>query len=121
MNLRLDMAKTLLEIVEEIKQHIPHFDCDTAAVNRAKDNGLLIDVREPSEHETESVTGAINIPRGILEMKMLTLEPNRSRPIYLHCASAVRAALSAEQLHRVGYTHLYVVTGELKNIIQAHA
>ena len=83
------MAKTLLEIIEEIKQHIPHFDCDTAAVNRKKDNGLLIDVREPSEHETESVTGAINIPRGILEMKMLTLEPNRSRPIYLHCASAV--------------------------------
>ncbi|WP_158770030.1 rhodanese-like domain-containing protein [Paraglaciecola sp. L1A13] len=115
------MPKTLSQIVEQIKLNVQHFDSETAAVLRNKDNGLLIDVREPTEHEESSVPGAINIPRGVLEMKVLALEPDFSRPIYLHCASAVRAALSAEQLHRIGYTHVYVITGELKNIIQAHS
>ncbi|MDO6840923.1 rhodanese-like domain-containing protein [Paraglaciecola chathamensis] len=115
------MASTLNEIVTHIKQQIPHIDCETAAQRRKADHGLLIDVREPSEHSAQNTPEAINIPRGVLEMKITILESDLSRPIYLHCASAVRAALSAEQLRRIGYENVFVVTGELSNIIQAHS
>jgi rhodanese-related sulfurtransferase len=115
------MASTLNEIVTHIRQQIPHLDSETAALRRRADHGLLIDVREPSEHSEHNTPEAINIPRGVLEMKLIALEPDLTRPIYLHCASTVRAALSAEQLRRVGYENLFVVTGELSDIIQAHA
>lgn len=115
------MDSTLKQIIRQIKQHVPHIDCEEAAQRRKADHGLLIDVREPSEHSEQNTPEAINIPRGVLEMKITALESDLTRPIYLHCASAIRAALSAEQLRRIGYENVFVVTGELSNIIQAHS
>ncbi len=75
-----------------------------------QNKGLLIDVREPAEHADNGAVGAINIPRGLLEMKLMEIEKDATRPIYIHCASGARATLSAEALMRVGYENVSVIT-----------
>ena len=67
------MASTLNEIVTHIKQQIPHIDCETAAQRRKTDHGLLIDVREPSEHSAQNTPEAINIPRGFISTNIPSL------------------------------------------------
>ncbi|KXI27832.1 rhodanese-like domain-containing protein [Paraglaciecola hydrolytica] len=104
------------DLIAQVKQNIRCIDAQTAATEREQNKGLLIDVREPAEHLITPAIGAINIPRGLLEMKMMELEKDPTRPIYLHCATSARAALGAEQLKRVGYENVTVITCKIDEI-----
>jgi len=53
----------------------------------------------------------------MLEMKLLEIEKDPERPIYLHCASSLRATLAAEQLARMGYTNVNVITCRMEEIL----
>ncbi|WP_158970261.1 rhodanese-like domain-containing protein [Paraglaciecola sp. L3A3] len=110
------MLKPVGDLIAQVKQNIRCIDAQTAADERAANKGWLIDVREPSEHLALPAEGAINIPRGLLEMKMMELEKDPQRPIYLHCATSARAALGAEQLQRVGYENVSVITCKMDEI-----
>ncbi|WP_133471758.1 rhodanese-like domain-containing protein [Paraglaciecola marina] len=110
------MLKGIADLIFEVKQNIRCIDAKTAAEERAENSGLLIDVREPAEHQAFPAEGAINIPRGLLEMKMMELEKDPTRAIYLHCATSARAALAAEQLQRVGYENVTVITCKMDEI-----
>lgn len=113
------MLKTVPQLLSEARQNIRTLTAQAAVNERSQNNGLLIDVREPGEYEAKSAQGAINIPRGLLEMKMLELEKDAQRPIYLHCASSARAILSAEQLARIGYDNVAVITCAVDEIKHA--
>ncbi|WNC74105.1 rhodanese-like domain-containing protein [Thalassotalea psychrophila] len=104
------MLKTIPEILKEVSKNIRKLSAEQASVELAENNGLLIDVREPAEYAVSSATGAVNIPRGLLEMKVLELVKEENTPIYLHCASAARATFAAESLMRVGYTNVTVIS-----------
>ena len=112
------MLKTIPELLQSASKTIRKITASEASVEMQQNNGLLIDVREPAEHADKAATGAINIPRGLLEMKILELEKDAQRPIYLHCATSARATLSAEQLARVGYTNVSVITCNVDTIQQ---
>jgi rhodanese-related sulfurtransferase len=113
------MLKTISELLHDAATNVRCISASLAANERKENNGLLIDVREPAEHAAKGAEGAINIPRGLLEMKMLEIEKDPNRPIYLHCASSARAILSAEQLARVGYNDVSVITCNVDTIEQA--
>jgi len=49
-------------------------------------------------------------------MKMLQLHPNEDLAIFIHCATGARATFAAEQLHRVGYTNVWVITSMLDDV-----
>ena len=106
----------LLKIITPNQRRI---DAEQAKKELEQNKGLLIDVREPAEHATKAATGAINIPRGLLEMKLMEIEKDAARPIYLHCASGARATLSAEALTRVGYENVTVITCKAEDVCQA--
>ncbi|MDO6567672.1 rhodanese-like domain-containing protein [Alteromonas sp. 1_MG-2023] len=82
----------------------------------SSNHGLLIDVREPAEATSSPVPAAINIPRGVLEMKVLEKCKDAKFPIYIHCASGIRAKLAAEQLMSMGYENISVVTCSISDI-----
>jgi len=84
-----------------------------------ENNGILIDVREPGEVQANPVPKATNFPRGVLEMKMLENVKDAAKPIYIHCASGVRAKLSAEQLLAMGYENITVITCSVPDINKA--
>ncbi|WP_340680927.1 rhodanese-like domain-containing protein [Paraglaciecola sp.] len=110
------MLLSVGDLIKQVKQNIRCIDAQTAVAERQQNKGLLIDVREPAEHLMKPAVGAINIPRGLLEMKMMELEKDPTRPIYLHCATSARAALGAEQLKRVGYKNVTVITCQMDEI-----
>ncbi|WP_334060574.1 rhodanese-like domain-containing protein [Alteromonas sp. S005] len=110
----------------DIQTRIKNIDFDIRCITAeqafeelSSNNGALIDVRESKEAESQPVPSALNIPRGVLEMKALEQFKEASVPLYIHCASGVRAKLAAEQLMRMGYDDVSVVTCPVPTINQA--
>jgi rhodanese-related sulfurtransferase len=112
------VLKTIPELLQEAAINVRCISAKVAASERSQNAGLLIDVREPAEHLAKGAEGAINVPRGLLEMKLIEIEKDPKRPIYLHCATSARAILAAEQLARVGYCNVSVITCDLNTIQQ---
>lgn len=104
------------ELVEEIRKSIRCVDALTAKTEAEHKDAIIIDVREPSEALDNPTPNTINIPRGILEMKMTTLYPSPDQAIYIHCATGARATLAAEQLKRIGYEEVNIITCDIETI-----
>ncbi len=115
------MPITIAQRLANIPFDISKITANEAQSQIVSNQGLLIDVREPQEAANAPVSSAINIPRGILEMKILAMEGDENKPIYLHCASGVRATLAAEQLLNLGYKNVYVITCDMEKITNAFA
>ncbi|MDN3638638.1 rhodanese-like domain-containing protein [Simiduia curdlanivorans] len=101
---------TVPALVAEARTKVRCITAAQAKIEIAANQGLLLDVREPAEAALKSVAGAINVPRGVLEMKMGELCSCAEQPIYIHCATGGRAALAAEQLVRMGYQQVSAIT-----------
>jgi rhodanese-related sulfurtransferase len=100
------------ELVARAKAAVPTVTCAEAAKRiREEPDLVLLDVREPEEHARGSVPGAVNVPRGLLEMKVGTIAPDGDRPILIHCAGGGRAALAAKTLQEMGYRKVVAVDG----------
>jgi rhodanese-related sulfurtransferase len=97
------------QLLSQAKENVTVLDVDQALSQCQQCTGVMIDVREPAEAQALPIKGAVNIPRGVLEMQMLERYPDENLPIFVHCASGARAMLAAEQLQRVGYKNVYVI------------
>ena len=104
--------KTLADLVKEAHMNVPKIKCEELVGN--KDAMMLIDVRESSEiEETGSIDGAVNIPRGLIEMK---LSPNdesmkADMPIVVFCGGGSRAALAGATLRELGFKNVKNLEG----------
>ena len=82
------------------------------------DNGdmiLLIDVREPAEHNAGYIPGSLNIPRGILEFKIGNEEfwdaemlymPEKNEELIVYCKKGKRSILAVQALKQLGYKNV---------------
>jgi rhodanese-related sulfurtransferase len=104
------MLTPLPELIASARAGLRCLDAATAMTELQLTGGQLIDVREAAEREALPVPGSVNIPRGILEMKVTELVPRADQPVYLHCATGGRASMAGEQLQRMGYTSVTVIT-----------
>ena len=80
------------------------------------DNVVVLDVREPHEADQSSLSMSINIPRGLLEMKVTEYCETEDTPILIHCAGGGRAALSAYTLQMMGYSNVHVIDAKFDEI-----
>ncbi|MFA6922098.1 MAG: rhodanese-like domain-containing protein [Gallionella sp.] len=106
------MYLTPQQLVAEAKMQVSEIDIATA-VQHINAGSLVIDVREPAEFEAVHLTGAVNIPRGVIEFKTVD-HPALSKKdaeILLYCKSGGRSVLSAFSLQRLGYTRVTSLTG----------
>jgi len=110
------MLTSIPELLQQVQANITRITAEQALPIIKQENSLFIDVREPSEVAQQAVNGTINIPRGVLEMKMLTLYPDENKIIVIHCATSARASLAAEQLQRIGYKNVSVISCKLETI-----
>ena len=117
-----DMIKTGAQLVQEIKANIKEVSVTDLEQQLTQDHAVvLIDVREPGEFSQGKITDAVNIPRGVLEMKLAMhpqfkdqaspLEAMNQHPIYLICRSGARSALAANSLQQMGFDRVYSVAG----------
>lgn len=77
-----------------------------------KDSTLcLIDVREQYEWQINHIAKAIHIPKDDLSARIEQVEPDKNKPIYLHCKGGVRSLYAAHCLMEMGYKCVYSVDG----------
>lgn len=83
---------------------------DEALAMSGSGEWLVLDVREPYEYEEGHLPGAINIPRGFLEVRA-DLEhykkderlQSRDQRILCYCGGGHRSALAARVLQEMGF------------------
>jgi rhodanese-related sulfurtransferase len=115
------MLMTVPELITQVSAKLRLLDAASALPECKRKGGVLIDVREPAEVQAKPSSGAVNIPRGVVEMMALEKFKDPDQPIYIHCASGVRATLAAEQLQRLGYRDVTVITCGIDIICAAQA
>lgn len=105
------MPVTPHELVIEAKSQIKEITSTEALTLLGK--RVILDVREYDEYAAGHLPGAINIPRGILEFKigMVPEAASKDAALLLYCRTSGRAALSAVQLQRIGYTNVISMAG----------
>jgi phage shock protein E len=113
------MLMSVPELLAVAGENIQKLDAVAAMAECGNKNGTLIDVRESGEAQAKPTVGSLNIPRGVLEMLVLQQIQDANHPLYLHCASGARATLAAEQLNRLGYTDVTVITCPIDAICDA--
>jgi len=104
------MLRPIPELVSEARQELRCLSAEEAFAEQSDNNGIVIDVREAAEVAEKPAPNSVHIPRGVLEMKLSASHPDPSQTIYIHCASGARATLAAEQLKRLGYQNVTVIT-----------
>ena len=77
------MLKTIPEVITQARQSLNTITAADAAIKCRNENGITIDVREPAEFAEKSAGSTINIPRGLLEMKMLQIHPDENLAIFI--------------------------------------
>ncbi|WP_214000140.1 rhodanese-like domain-containing protein [Arsukibacterium sp.] len=127
--------KTSQQLIAEAKANIKEASIAELVAYLAKHpEPRLIDVREPAEFAQEHIAGAVNYPRGVLEMQLanhpavaasgcaadVALAQLASEPLYLICRSGGRSALAAESLQRMGFTDVYSVAGGMQDWLTAN-
>jgi len=84
---------------------------------------LVLDVREPSEFAERHIAGAMNVPRGMLELRAaedspvadshLTDRADAGILVYCTKSPSARSLLAAQTLARLGYEKVSVLDGGL--------
>lgn len=105
------MTVTPHDLVVEAKSQIK--EISTIEAQQQLGKRVVIDVREYDEYAAGHLPGAINIPRGVLEFK-IGMVPECARKegaFMIYCRTSGRAALSAVQLQKIGYTNVISMLG----------
>ncbi len=103
--------KTANDFVREAKKHIKQISPAQAQKLIGKRGVIFLDVREPAEYNAGHIDGAINIPRGLLEFKVIKKIPNKNVKIIVYCKTGGRGALATYVLKQMGYKHVYNLEG----------
>ncbi|GAB59311.1 rhodanese-like domain-containing protein [Rheinheimera nanhaiensis] len=126
--------KTAQQLVAEAKAAIQEVSVNALQQALTQDSEtVLIDVREPAEFSQQHIVGAVNYPRGVLEMNIhnhpkvaasgcepaVALSQLAQQNVYLICRSGARSALAAESLQRMGFSKVYSVAGGMQAWLDA--
>lgn len=112
--------KTLMDFVREARAQTTEIDGDTLTRMLEENTELLLlDVREPSEHEHGHLQSAHLVPRGILEAAADPQYPKhdpllagaRDKPVVVYCATGGRSAMAAHVLQMMGYRDVCSLAG----------
>ena len=116
------MSLGLKEMVQEARGNVEAVSA--RAVQDALDNGevdLVVDVREPHEWEKGHLPGAVNVPRGMLELRADPESPvtdpalsgNKDARVIVYCLKApgARSLLAAQTLRSMGYSNVAAMNG----------
>ena len=100
--------KSLLKDYEDFCGVKNSFEINAHALNAKISRGddfMLIDVREPEEHELSFIPGSVLVPKNyFLDSSVLAQLP-KEKEIILYCRSGVRSAQCLEIIHSAGFTN----------------
>lgn len=110
----------LMDFVRAAKSCITEISPDELKTKLdAKEDFLLVDVRESAEFEHGRIPGAHLVPRGIIEAAADTNYPKhypplsgaREQQVIVYCATSGRSAMAAAVLQMMGYKNVLNLAG----------
>ena len=99
------------ELLASTKAVIQEIDTHETDALRQHPNTVILDVREPEEHQQGAIPGAVHIARGTLESSIESRIPDKDTRVVIHCASGVRSAFAAKTMRDLGYTDVVSMAG----------
>ncbi|WP_334142019.1 molybdopterin-synthase adenylyltransferase MoeB [Rhabdothermincola sp.] len=102
---------TYRDLLSKTKAEIREVTTAEADELRTRPGVVLLDVREPDEHEQGTIPGSVFVPRGHLESRIENLVPGRDTPLVIFCAGGNRSAFAAKTLTELGYTDVVSMAG----------
>lgn len=104
-----------LQLVEDAKPRIREVAIEEVWLKQQRgDSFEFVDVREDNEWAQGRAAGARHIGRGVLERDVEELIPDKDREIILYCGGGFRSALSADNLQKMGYRHVFSMAGGIR-------
>jgi sulfur-carrier protein adenylyltransferase/sulfurtransferase len=99
------MAKTYSDLLSDAKEQVRTVSLDEVRRRLdAREDYVLVDVREKDEVRQGTIPGAVHVPRGFLEMQAEQKLPDKAAKIVVYCAGGIRSAFAAKSLAELGYT-----------------
>jgi rhodanese-related sulfurtransferase len=104
-----------LQIVQDAKGRVREVTVDDVMARLDRNEMFyLIDVREESEYARDHLPGALHLGKGILERDIEKHIPDTAADIVLYCGGGFRSALAADNLQKMGYTHVASMDGGIR-------
>ena len=112
------MPQSLQNFVDDALTRVKEIPAEDVLTLIGKNGTLILDVREKEEYDAGHLKGALNIPRGNLEVKA-DLEhhkrdprlADRNQAIVCYCGGGFRSALSADVLVKMGFSDVQSMAG----------
>lgn len=121
-------AKSAKDLVAQATREVTTLSAEEALTRLAQPDTVLVDVRESEElAKTGRITGAVHVPRGVLEFQVDPASPTHKaelgggRRLVLYCASGNRSALAAKALDDMGLGPVAHVAGGFSALEKAGA
>jgi rhodanese-related sulfurtransferase len=100
------------QLVDEAKSQISEIGPDDLKrMQQSGEDFTLVDVRERDEQAKGSIPGAVNMPRGILEVNIEQITTDKDRKLVLYCGGGSRSALAVLNLKKMGFHNVISLAG----------
>ena len=103
------------QLIATTKKQVKTIDMATFKAAYDKQGlGLIVDVREPAEYADGFIPGAVNVPRGLIELRIWPYvgfpdKTDMNSQLTLYCGSGARCVLAAKSLQDLGFTNVTAV------------
>ena len=102
-------------LCDQVKQQIQEITASEMRTILATSNHIhLIDVRDQDEFAAGHIEGATHLSKGWIEAKIHHIVNQKDDKVILYCGGGNRSALAADNLQKMGYTHVYSLIGGYK-------
>ncbi|MFC6673789.1 rhodanese-like domain-containing protein [Marinobacterium aestuariivivens] len=113
--LRTNMSggKSVAQLLGEAAERVPFVSLQELNARVAQPDGdlIVLDVREREAYESSHVPGAINLPRGQLELRVNQVLPDPTRRIVTICQLGKISTLAAATLRELGFLRASALDG----------
>ena len=105
-------GKPLFQLLAEASDRISFVSAEE--LSQEWGDAVLLDVRERDAFEAGHIPGAVNLPRGQLELQADRQLPDAARRIVVCCGTGEMAILAAATLRELGFIHTAALRDGLK-------
>ncbi len=100
------------QLVNEAKKEIQEIGPEELKkMQQAKEDFILVDVREREEIAKGTIPNAVAMPRGILEVNIDQITTDKNKKLVLYCGGGSRSALAAWMLKKMGFKNVISLAG----------
>jgi len=101
-----------LKLVDDAKSRIKQTTAEEVKARLGRGEEIvLVDTREDNEWEKGRIAGSIHLGKGIIERDIETSVQDKNAEVILYCGGGFRSALAADNLQKMGYTHVVSMDG----------